>query len=559
MSSAPPLALPSPAPLSGRGWIALWLLIGLALRLYPILWGSAIHDPDQFALHPDESKIVRYADDFPDSLATNEDFRYPLLVHHVGSLAWWPVKTAFGWGDDGVLVKYSEDQDWMPDGASMVGDWSYERALLFLRALLVLIFGLGGTLLILAYARRLGFGRAGPWIAAATALQPWPVVTNAVVQTDTAGAFMLLLVFHVALVVDQRKRFEGSDALRLGLALGAAVAARYTSGIGVVAVLTIAAAAVRRGDLSISRGAAFLAKTGAVSLATFVAIVPGCVYRFEDFKNSIVYEYRSKQEITSWDLDQFWDALTQCAPVWILVPSAVGLALLGRGHRSAALLGAILSLSAYFATAAKALVPDYCMPLMPLAAACTGITLSTLSRWRPAGAGRAIAAAYVLCALGMTAATVYQRYASDTRYRADDWIKAHIPPGPLGFPPSALGKKRTALRAPAGYEFVDVHTKPEWIVFPRRRFLPIYNVFEDPNYYPRFPFDPVKRTLGRLGPRDFDFFEDVLFERRRGYRYDLVETIERSDWPLDYRGYDVRIYRKSAEDGDGPLSSDSPR
>lgn len=541
---SPSVAAPDSAR-SRRAWIAAWLLIGLVLRLYPILWGSALFDPDQFALHPDESKIVRYADDFPDSAKTNEDFRYPLLVHHVGSLAWWPVKTALGWGDDGVLVQYSEDQDWMPDGASMVGDWSYERALLFLRAALVLVFGLGGTLLMLAFASKLGFGRAGPWIAAAAALQPWPVVTNAVVQTDTAGAFMLFLVFHAAVGVDQRRGFRWGDAVRLGVALGAAIAARYTSGVGAVAIITVVAAGLRRGDLSAGRALGFLGASAATSLATFLAIVPGALYRFDKFKESILYEYRSKQEITTWDLDQFWDSLTQCAPVWILVPAAVGGVLAWRRTRSAALLGALLALAIYFTTAAKSLMPDYCMPLMPLAAIFTGLTLHTLAlRAAPL---RLVTIPYVLFALTITAATVYQRYAADTRYRADAWIKEHIPPGPLGFPPSALGKKRTALRAPAGYEFVDVKTKPEWIVFPRRRFLPIYNVYEDPNYYPKFPFDPERRRLGRLRPRDFDFFEDVLFQKRREYKYDLVAELERSDWPLDYRGFTVRIYRRASE------------
>ncbi|MFT7076632.1 MAG: hypothetical protein ACJA0P_002650, partial [Planctomycetota bacterium] len=27
---------------------------------------------------------------------------------------------------------------------------------------------------------------------------------------------------------------------------------------------------------------------------------------------------------------------------------------------------------------------------------------------------------------------------------------------------------------------------------------------------------------------------------------DLVQEIKRSPWPLDYRGYDVKIYRKTA-------------
>ncbi len=536
---------------SPRRWITCLLLIGVILRMVPILWGSAIYDQDQFPLHPDESKIVRYADDFPESLSTNKDFRYPLLVHHVGSLAWWPVKTVMGWGDDGVLVEWSEKKQRMPDGASMVGHWSYERALLFLRGALVLVFGLGGTLLMLGYTRRLGFARAAPWVAAAAALQPWPVVTNAVAQTDTAGAFMLFLVFYVAMGVEQRGRYGAKDAWALGAALGAAVAARYTSGVAVVTILVVALAAWRRQEMKGRRTAAFLTQVAAISFATFVAIVPGCLYRFSDFKTSLVYEYRSKQNITTWDLDQVWDSLTQCAPVWILIPSVAGAILTLRAHRSAALVGALLALAVYFTATAKSLMPDYCMPLMPLAAVFSGVALQALAdRTQKAPAFRkGLACLYVVGGLSFTAATVYQRYAADTRYRTDAWIKANIPPGDLGFPPSGLGKKRTALRAPRGYQFVDVFDQPDWIVIPRRRFIPILNVYKDPNHYgARFPFDPEKRTLGLLGPKDFDFYEDVLFQKRRTYKYDLVQEIKRSDWALDYRGFDVRIYRKSASE-----------
>ncbi len=539
---------PSPAPPKTRRVVIALVLLGAALRLYPMLWGSAFYSQDQFALHPDESKIVRYADDFPGSLQTNEDFRYPHLVHHLGSLAWWPVKKLAGWDDDGVFVKWSVRAPAMPETSSMVGQWSYERALLFLRAGLILIFGVGGTLLLLAFTRRAGIPRAAPWVAAAAAIQPWPILTSAIVQTDTAGATLLFLSVFVALGVEQRGKFTVRDSVFSGLAIGAAIAARYTSGVAALAITTVVVVAVLKGRLRLARAAAFLAGTAALSIATFVAFVPGSVYRFDKFRDSLLYEYSSKRVITEFDPAATWDALTLCAPLWILIPTAVGCILTLRRYGSAALVGACLALAAYFAVTYEALAPDYVIPLMPFAALFSGVALMHLAEWSVAGmarVGRVPASVYVLGALILTGATVHQRYAGDTRYRCNEWIRDNIPPGSLGLPRSPRGIRQPTLRSPEGYKYIEIYRSPKWVVIPSRRFEPIYNVYEDPNHYPGYPYDPVERTLGKLTARDFDFHDDVLFQKRERYLYDLVHEVKPSGWRLDNEGQAVRIYRKS--------------
>ena len=536
---------PSSTPSKTRWIVVALVLIGAALRLYPILWGSTFYSEDQFALHPDESKIVRYADDFPGSLETNADFRYPLLVHHLGSLAWWPVKKLAGWDDDGVFVKWSTIARPMPEGSSMVGLWSYERALIFMRGGIILIFGIGGTLLLLAFTRRAGMRGAGPWVVAAAAIQPWYILTSAVVQTDTPGATLLFLSVFVALGVEQRGKFTARDSILSGVVIGAAIAARYTSGVAIVATTTVVLAALLKRRLGAARAAGFLVGTAAVSVGTFVAFVPGSIYKFDKFWGSLVYEYTSKRINPQFDGARTWDSLTRCAPIWILIPAAIGFALALRRHRSAALVGGSLALAAYFAVTYKALPPDYVIPLMPFAALFSGIALMRTAQL--GGAGRAAAALYILGGLTFTGATVHERYAGDVRYRADEWIKANIPPGDLGLPRSPRGKRQPSLRAPKGYKYVSVYGSPEWIIIPNRRFKPFYNVYEDPNFYPRFPFDPEKRTLGKLVSKDFDFLEDVLLQKNRHYRYDLVHEIQPSEWRLDNQGEPVRIYRKSTE------------
>ena len=532
------LALPS------NRWIVVALvLVGAALRLYPILWGSAFYSQDQFVFHPDEPKIVRYADDFPGSLQTNTDFRYALLVHHFGGLAWWPVKKLAGWDDDGVFVEWSTIRQPMPEGASMVGHWSYERALIFLRLGIVLIFGVGGTLLLLAFARRAGIVEAAPWVAAAAAIQHWPILSSAVVQTDTPSAALIFLSVFVALGIEQRGQFTARESVLAGLAVGAAVAARYTSGVAALSITCVVVAALVRRRIRLGRAVGFLTGAAAASFAAFIAVVPGSIYSFDEFWGSIAYEYTSKRVLPEFDAARVWDSLTRCAPVWILAPTVIGLVLILRRHRSAALAGGVLGLAVYFAVAYKSLPPDFVMPLMPFAALFSGVALQRL-----AGLGRAgrwVGILYVLGGLLFTAGAVHERYAGDTRYRGDEWIKANIPPGNLGLPRSPRGRVQPSMRAPAGYKYINVYNRPKWIVIPYRRSQQFFNVHEDPNHYPLFPFDAEKRTLGKLVARDFDFLEDVLLGKGRHYRYELVHEIEPSPWRLDNSGDSIRFYRRS--------------
>lgn len=52
-------------------WIALVVVVGLALRAVPIPWGTVYVEPGLVGLHPDEPKLVRFADGFPGSVVEN--------------------------------------------------------------------------------------------------------------------------------------------------------------------------------------------------------------------------------------------------------------------------------------------------------------------------------------------------------------------------------------------------------------------------------------------------------------------------------------------------------
>ena len=160
-----------------RRLLIVLFVVGLLLRVYPILWSSAHYDPNAGGFHPDEPKLVRHMDDFPESLQTYTDYRYPTLIPFTYGIVWMGVGGALDLRD--------------PE-ASMPGTPSYEAALLFGRGLTVLLFGLGGMWLTWAFTRRL-FG-PGPALFAlgSTNLMGLPMTSASLVQTDVPSTALLL-------------------------------------------------------------------------------------------------------------------------------------------------------------------------------------------------------------------------------------------------------------------------------------------------------------------------------------------------------------------------------
>ncbi|MCA9002036.1 MAG: hypothetical protein KDB61_08940, partial [Planctomycetes bacterium] len=105
-----------------------------------------------------------------------------------------------------------------------------------------------------------------------------------------------------------------------------------------------------------------------------------------------------------------------------------------------------------------------------------------------------------------------------------------------------------APEAPVGYHFVPVYDQPEWLVLCERHYEVCLNTLEDPAYYAFAGYtveDPENPEIGLFKTRDYRFYEDVLLDMRREYKYDLVKSFRAPHLPLDMKGADVLIYRKS--------------
>ncbi|MEO1698735.1 MAG: hypothetical protein AAFU73_15675 [Planctomycetota bacterium] len=520
-------------------------LFALVLRAVPILWGTAYIDDALFGFHPDEPKLVRFADRFPESITSNTDYRYPLFAHSVLGVVW----------QLALLVHPLE-----PDALPVPGEPRFEAATVFARGVYVLLFGGASMWLLARLAALLGIVSALPWILAAFSMQPFVVANTALAQTDLPMAVMLLGLIVRCVHVEVRERYRaGVEPAILGALLGATVAAKYTGLIGGLPVLVavlIGSQKRRGGPTLIARE---LLVVGLGASAAFLAFVPGAVLDWTSFSASLAYEFTSKTQLSTFDAGRFASSLTTTLPVWGILLAAAGLALCPSARRNRVIQSSLVMFAIYLVVVRRALAPDWVMPLMPLVTVFWGVALNRIAgSWSTRG----MAAAVILVVAGWTLSVraVVGRYTQDTRYRCAAWIEANVEsPGPIGEAPSPTARRSFAsVRLPSGYEATDVFSRPQWIVMCERDYSPVQRVHENPRAFERFGvvFDPEAMVLSALGPVEIGFYRDILaasdeinWTAPQGhiplYSYSLAKVFDPSGLPLDMDGVEIRVYRRN--------------
>lgn len=503
-----------------RLWILL-LVVGFALRLFTILWGSVHYDPGQFSLHSDEPKLVRYVDDFPESMLENADYRYPTFVHNVCGLAWWGTGTLLGLRDE---------------NPSEVGEPSYEGALLLGRALNIVLFGLGGMLLTWAFARKMFGESAALWALGALNLFVWTVTSTALVQPDVAAGVGMLWVFYLLVDVERLRELDGRRGWWLGIALGVAISMKYTAALAALAILFVSVVAWRKGNLRPSQFALFHLRVALAGTLSFCVFVPGAVFDFQDFFDSLRYEFLDKSSGTGAQVpfDKFLEALHDSLPVWMLLPAALGALYAVRRQRSSVSMAILVCAGAYLLVTYRAYKPDYGILFVPYVAVFAGLFADRVARWRPSRWSVALPLAGLVVGHLYTTWAVYQRYAGDTRYRFQEWALENIPPGPIGEGPRAGGRPLWSCpKEPPGYEFVGVHSRPEWIVLNQRD-----------TYTALMAIEQGEKTFYGLKARDLAFYEDVSLGKQRKFRYELALDLQSLGLPVDKQGKWIQVFRR---------------
>lgn len=529
-----------------RRLLILFFVVGFFLRAYPILWSSAHYDPSAWGFHPDEPKLVRHVDDFPQSIHTYDDYRYPTLIPFTYGAVWM--------GVGGAL-------DLREPEVSMPGTPSYEAALLFSRGLTLLLFGLGGMWLIWAFTKRM-FG-PGPALFAlgATNLMGLPMTSASLVQTDVPSTTLLLGVFFLLARITKGTELRTRDFIMVGLTLGAAAAAKYTAVIGALVVIAVVFCAALRGDTTWREGTKHVLAAGLAAVVALLFFVPGILYDFESFRSSLNYELHSKVLEANAELNELWSVITKSYPAWVLFPAVLGFILALRSRRSV-LLSSIIACMAVFAVIwTRRLMPDHAIIFSPYVAAFAGLCLWKISLLKPRGAVHVALAVLFLAGHGYSAWVVHQRYAGDLRYQLSDWIEENIPPGPVGVSPSAT-RPLKANQLPEGYEIVSVHTRPEWIVVYKKHYNLVRRANEDPERFKdevewhldgdlerALSLKAGERRMGRLRERDFRFFEDVMRGDRREFDYEQVLYLESEKLPLDHMERPIYVFRRTGAGG----------
>lgn len=508
-----------------RRLVWLLLVVGFVLRLLPIMWGSRYYDESQYGLHADEGKIVGYAERFPASLTKSKDFRYPTLVHNTYGTAWRGLQAV------GVVAG--------PEAPKQV---RYEQALIMCRLLTVLL-GVLAMFLTYRFASRLFGQLAGLWALALMNVTPLHVVYSATSMTEVPASVCLLVVMNLLLEMTRAERVSRKSVLAIGIAMGAAAAAKYPAAIGIGAFVACVGYRVFTGRTTVPVAARLTLEAAVYTCIAFFVFVPGIIWHFDSFKASLLYELNDKALKAAFNPSAFVRELRYTFSDIVLVLAIVGAGVAVIRQRSFFVLMLFGMIISFLVILARSYVSYYGIPITPYVVTFASLALVTIPRWATsrARAIQATAAAVVVLGTVFTGYVGYQRYAGDVRYRFQAWVEENIPPGPISvsrvdrYPRKHLW---ACPKLPRGYTQVDALAQPEWVVLCERHYRPIKAQLEGRRSRKGF------RYMGKPSPEAIRFYDDVLLGRSTKYQYDLVGEFEPVDLPIGLRETAVKVYRR---------------
>jgi hypothetical protein len=256
--------------------LLLILLVGFVFRLSGIFWGLPYIKYMRF-YHPDESKIIDGAYEFPAHILTNLDLRYPTAFHYSLGILSFPLR----------LLPYPED---------------YYAIYLVGRVLSVLA-GTAAILVVFLLARKIFDRRIALLAAFLLAFSMLHVANSAWATTDVMSSFLMALFLLVLLDTIESDTPSPRRAILTGVVLGLLVGVKYTGAIAIIPLVYIFICShfrrdYDRHDSARSTGRAFtsflrdrnLWIIGLVALGAFILSTPGLLRHPYAFIASLQYE-----------------------------------------------------------------------------------------------------------------------------------------------------------------------------------------------------------------------------------------------------------------------------
>ena len=191
-------------------FLLLLLFVGFFFRLSGIIWGLPLVKYMGF-YHPDESKIIDGAYEFPSHILTNLDFRYPTAFHYILGIISLPIK----------LLPYPNNY----------------YAIYTMGRILSVIFGTATIFVTYLLASRIFNKRCALLAAFFLTFSMLHVANSAWATTDVLSSFLMMLFLLLLLksLETQSSRF----AIITGIALGLLIGTKYTGALALIPLLIL--------------------------------------------------------------------------------------------------------------------------------------------------------------------------------------------------------------------------------------------------------------------------------------------------------------------------------
>lgn len=190
-------------------YLLILIIVTFALRFSGVFWGLPPFDTKLY--HPDESKIISGAFQFPQDIIQRTDLRYPTGLHYTLGIVAWPVKKFIN--------------------ASDYSSYSYSFVHLTGR-LLSILFGTTTVLLVYILANRL-YDKSHAIIASSiVSFSIFHVTNSAWATTDVTSSFFLTLFLLLLIPTIEKRSFR--LAIFTGASMGMLTGIKYPGAIAVV-------------------------------------------------------------------------------------------------------------------------------------------------------------------------------------------------------------------------------------------------------------------------------------------------------------------------------------